>query len=129
MLAMFALTALVWLALPIMRNWAVLTRRASPRYYQDFRSEPPPEWIERPARAYENLMQAPTLLYVISILMIVTAWADSVQVTLAWIFVALRAVHAAIYIVFNHLLARFASFALSSFALWEIWLRYALHAL
>jgi hypothetical protein len=129
MLAMFALTAVVWLALPIMRNWAVLTRRASARYYQDFRTEPPPEWIERPARAYENLMQAPTLLYVISILMIVTAWADSVQLTLAWIFVALRAVHAAIYIGVNHLLARFASFALSSLALWEIWLRYALHAL
>ncbi|ARN83051.1 MAPEG family protein [Methylocystis bryophila] len=129
MLAMFALTVVVWLVLPMMRNWAVLTRRASARYYQDFRSEPPPEWIERPARTYDNLMQAPILLYVISILMIVTAWADSVQVTLAWIFVALRAVHAAIYIGSNHLLARFASFALSSLALWEIWLRYALHAL
>lgn len=129
MLAMFALTVAVWLALPIMRNWAIGTRRASANYYRDFRSEPPPEWIERPARAYDNLMQAPTLLYVISILMIVTAWADSVQVTLAWIFVVLRAVHAAIYMGSNHLLARFVSFALSSLALWEIWLRYALHTL
>lgn len=129
MLALFALTVAVWIALPITRNWAVLTGRASPRYFHDFRTDPPAEWIERPARTYDNLMQAPTLLYVISILMIVTPWADSVQVTLAWIFVALRAIHAAIYIGSNHLLARFASFALSSFALWEIWLRYALHVL
>lgn len=129
MFAQFALTVLVWIALPIARNWAVFTGRASPRYFQDFRTNPPAEWIERPARAYNNLMQAPTLFYVIALLMMVTPWADSVQLTLAWVFVALRALHAAIYIGLNHLLARMASFGLSSFALWEIWLRYALHAL
>ena len=129
MFALFTLTALVWIALPITRNWAVLTGGASPRYFQDFKTNPPAEWIERPARAYNNLMQAPTLFYVIALLMIVTPWADSVQLTLAWVFVGLRALHVAIYIGLNHLPARMASFGLSSFALWEIWVRYALHAL
>jgi len=128
MLALFALTAAVWIAIPLVRNWAVATRRASRKYYLDYRTNPPEEWIERPARAYNNLLQAPTLFYVIALLMIVTPWADAIQIELAWIFVALRVLHAGIYIGLNHLPSRFAAFGLSSFALWEMWARYALHA-
>jgi len=128
MLAMVVVTTAVWLAMASVRNWAILTGRASPKHYLDYKSDPPPDWIERPARAYDNLMQAPTLFYVISILMIVTGWADSTQVTLAWMFVALRAAHAVIYIGVNVLPARFVSFALSCFALWEMWARFALNA-
>jgi hypothetical protein len=128
MLAMFALTTAVWICIPLIRHWAVYTRRARLQYYADFRTNPPEEWLERPARAFNNLMQAPTLFYVLSLLMIVTYWADSVQIALAWIFVALRVVHAVVYLVANHLPSRFASFALSSFALWEMWMRYGLNA-
>ncbi len=128
MLAMFAITLGAWLLIPVSRHWAGLTRRASFEWLRNFRGEPPAEWIERPARTYNNLMQAPTLLYVVSLLMIVTPWADGVQVQLAWIFVALRAAHALIYIMFNHLMLRFASFALSSFVLWAMWARFAAYA-
>lgn len=128
MLAMFALTMLVWIGIPVSRHWAVLMRGASIKYFLDFRTDPPEERLERPARAFNNLMQAPTLFYVLALLMIVTRWADAIQIELAWIFVALRVAHAAIYIGFNHLPSRFASFALSSFALWEMWARFALNA-
>ncbi|MGA8172462.1 MAG: MAPEG family protein [Methylocystis sp.] len=128
MLAMFAITLVVWVLIPLSRHWAVLTRRASAKYYLDFQKDPPAEWIERPARTYNNLMQAPTLFHVVSLLMIVTPWADHAQLELAWIFVALRAAHALIYLGANHLMLRFASFALSSFVLWAMWARFALIA-
>lgn len=128
MLAMFGITLVVWVLLPLSRHWAVLTRRASPKYFVDFQKDPPAEWLERPARTYNNLMQAPTLFYVVSLLMIVTPWADQAQMELAWIFVALRAAHALIYLALNHLMLRFASFALSSFVLWAMWARFALIA-
>lgn len=127
MFAMFGLTALVWALMGSFRQAAVFMRKASPKYYGDFRSDPPPDWVERPARAFNNLMQAPMLLYVAAILMLITPWADRAQIHLAWLFVAVRALHAAVYIAYNYVPLRFAAYVASSLALGEMWLRLALH--
>src|SRR5690349_254193 len=52
MLAMFALTAVVWLLMVLARNSAILIGKASMKYYADYRTSPPQEWIERPARTF-----------------------------------------------------------------------------
>ena len=128
MLAMFGLTAAVLLFLFVWRNVFIATGRASANFYLDYQSNPPAEWIERPSRVFNNLMQAPTLFYVVALLMMVTPWADGVEVELAWIFVGLRTLHAAIYLALNRLLWRGASYALSVVALCAMWARYALAA-
>lgn len=127
-IAMFALTAVVWSSMLLWRNIAVFLRRASIRYYQDYRSDPPDEWIERPARAFNNLMQLPTLFYVIAILMMITPWADRAQIDLAWMFIGVRAAHAANYIAFNYLPFRFAFYSISCVALAVMWARFAINA-
>jgi hypothetical protein len=58
MTAMFALTGAVWLLMVISRNVAVLLGAASVKYFRDYGDGAPDEWIERPARAFDNLMQA-----------------------------------------------------------------------
>ncbi len=127
MLVLAALTFAALLSTASIRNWAVRTRRMSVKYARDLRTDPPAEWIERPARTYNNLMQAPSLFYVISLLMIVTPWTDAAQIRLAWAFVALRAAHALIFLAANNVPLRFAAFAASSLALMAMWGRFAVY--
>lgn len=126
MIAMFTLTAAVWLLMVIYRNGAVLLGAVTVRYFRDSGADAPPEWIERPTRTFDNLMQVPTLFYVVAVLMIALRKIDASQVSLAWIYVAARASHAAIYILFNYVPLRFAFYAASCITLAVMWARLAL---
>lgn len=126
MIAMFTLTAAVWLLMVIYRNGAVLLGAVTVRYFRDCGPDAPPEWIERPTRTFNNLMQAPTLFYVVALLMIALRKIDASQVSLAWIYVATRAIHAAVYILFNYVPLRFAFYAASCITLAVMWARLAL---
>ncbi len=127
MVAMFALTAAVWLLMVVSRNVAVLLGAASVKYFRDFdEASAPDEWLERPARSFNNLMQAPTLFYVVALLVIVLRSVDASQVSLAWLYVVTRAIHAAIYILFNYVPLRFAFYAVSCVTLAVMWARLAL---
>ncbi|MEE2775377.1 MAG: MAPEG family protein [Acidobacteriota bacterium] len=48
--------------------------------------------------------------------------------TLAWLFVVARTLHAAVYIGFNRLAYRFALFASSCVVLGVLWIRFALQS-
>jgi hypothetical protein len=129
MVALFAVTALVGFVMMLARNGAVIRGLATVEYYAKYRSADAPEdRIERPARTFNNLMQVPTLFYVVCILMIVTKRADEAQIQLAWGYVALRAAHAAFYILVNAVPYRFAIWLASSVALCVIWWRFAASA-
>jgi hypothetical protein len=126
MLAMFALTAVVWVLMVFFRFGAVLYGAASIKYFRDYKTEPPAEWIERAARTFNNQMQVPMLFYTIALLMMIIPWADRVQVSLAWMFVVMRVIHTAIYIGFNYVPFRFATYAVSCITLGVMWIRFAL---
>lgn len=128
MIAMFVLTAAVWVLMVVFRNGAVLLGAASLAYFRTYMSEKPDEWIERPARTFNNLMQAPMLFYVVALLMTAIPWADRAQISLAWIYVASRAIHALIYIGFNYVPFRFATYSVSCITLGTMWARLALEA-
>lgn len=125
MVAQFWLTALVWLAMVVTRNAALIRGTASVRYYVGYQANPPDERVERPARTFNNLMQVPTLFYVVCLLMLVTQHVDAAQLTLAWAFVGLRALHAALYVAFNRIQYRFALWASSCIVLGVLWYRFA----
>jgi hypothetical protein len=129
MVTLFILTASVWLIMVVVRNVAVIRGLASIGYFADYKSDIPADdrW-ERPARTFNNLMQVPTLFYVICILMLVAKETDNVQVALAWTFVTLRWFHAVIYMVLNWVPYRFAVWASSCITLCVIWFRFAAQA-
>lgn len=127
--ALVALTALVWVTMVLVRNWAVLSERASLNYYAAYKEDVPEEWIERPARVFNNLMQAPQLFYVVCVLMMVTRELDRAQLALAWLYVALRAVHAIIYVGWNYVPYRFGAWIASCIALGVLWARFVLQTL
>jgi hypothetical protein len=128
-IALVVLTAIVGLMMAVYRNIAVIRGAASARYFKAFTADEPPEWVERPARAYMNLLELPVLFYVVCLLMLATGRFDSVQVSLAWVFVIARYVHAFIHIGFNYVPLRFAAFLAGVVTLAVIWTRFAVQNL
>jgi hypothetical protein len=122
------LLAVIWLLMAGFRNYAILRGIARGRYYVDYKSEAPPDWVERPARTFNNLMQAPMLFFVVCALMMITRELDSAQLWLAWTFVAARIVHALIYVAWNHVPSRFCSWMCGMIALIVIWTRFAMQS-
>lgn len=124
--ALVVLTAIVALFMLVYRNLALLRGAASARYFKTFMADQPAEWVERPARTYMNLLELPVLFYVVCLLMLTTRRLDSIQVALAWVFVATRYAHAFIYIGFNYVPVRFVAFLSGVLTLVVIWTRFAL---
>jgi hypothetical protein len=124
--ALVALTGLVWVLMVVVRNTAVFRGTASIGYYRGYTGSAPPEWIERPARAFMNLLEVPVLFYLVCVLMLVTQRFDSTQVALAWAFVAIRAAHAAIHIAWNDVRVRFFAYLSGCLVLAALWVRFAL---
>ncbi len=124
--ALVALTGVVWALMVVVRNTAVFRGAASIGYYRGYTGNAPPEWIERPARAFMNLLEVPVLFYLVCLLMLVTQRFDSTQVALAWTFVAIRAAHAAIHIGWNDVRVRFAAYLAGCLVLAALWMRFAL---
>src|ERR1700675_3070378 len=115
--ALVVLTAIVLLMTVVYRNVALIRGAASARYFRIFTADMPAEWVERPTRTYMNLLELPVLFYVVCLLMLTTGRFDAVQVSLAWVFVITRYVHAFIYIGFNHVPLRFTAFLTGVFTL------------
>ena len=126
--AMGLLVAIVWLWMVVYRNLATLRGETPSAYYVAYSGPAPADWIERPARAFNNLMQLPTLFYVVCVLMLLTQHIDRAQLAYAWLFVALRALHAIVYIAWNVVAYRFAIWLMGSLTLFILWLRFALQA-
>lgn len=110
MFALMGLTACVWIAMALLRNLMVSLGKASMRYYHRYAEEAPPEWIERPGRTFNNLMQVPPMFYAVCLIAMTLDQVDGVQVQLAWLFVAARVAHALIMLLWNFVPYRFAAY-------------------
>jgi len=114
-----------WLSRWRLPNLALIRGAASARYFRTYSADSPAEWVERPARAYMNLLELPVLFYVVCLLMLATGRFDSVQVSLAWVFVVARCAHAFIHVAFNYVPLRFAAFLAGVVTLAVMWTRFA----
>jgi hypothetical protein len=71
---------------------------------------------------FDNQFQLPVLFYVAALLALWTANIGWVELILAWLFVALRYVHAAIHTTSNSLLPRFSVYTAGMVVLIALWL-------
>ena len=71
---------------------------------------------------FDNQFQLPVLFYVAVMLVLWTGSVCWVELILAWLFVALRYVHAAIHVTTNTLLQRFAVYTAGLAVLAALWL-------
>lgn len=126
--ALVGLTGLVWLAMVTVRYIAVTKRLAAARYYRSYDTQPPPEWIERPARAFGNLLEVPVLFYLVALLMLFTSTFDRTQIVLSWVFVGFRVLQALIHISVNRVPWRFSAYVSGCIVLIIVWVRFAISA-
>jgi len=119
MLAMFVLTALVWVflyakRLPAMRRAGVPAQQYTT---PDRGAALLPESVGYPANNFRNLFELPVVFYALCLYLHVTGTADAVDVTAAWVFFVFRAVHSAIHCTVNIVILRFTAYLVSSVAL------------
>ncbi len=84
-------------------------------------SVPWPDRLKQIANAYQNQLEVPVLFYVAALLAIVAGVVDAFVVGLAWAFVALRIVHAAIHVTHNVVIRRFQVFVAGVVVLSVMW--------
>ncbi len=85
-----------------------------------------PDHVAQCSNAFDNQFQIPVLFYVLTAFAMITKQADLVFVIMAWIFVALRALHAWIYVTTNNIRNRFNSYLAGVLVLMLMWLLFAL---
>ena len=91
-----------------------------------------PNWpprIQQISNCFDNQFQLPMLFYVLTILALFLRKADLLFVVMAWIFVLLRIVHAAIHVTSNHVGRRFQAFAAGAVVLLLMWVVFAVRIL
>jgi hypothetical protein len=125
LLAMMALTALVWLFMYVRRLGYMLAKGIDAQAVSTPQKMAAliPEAVERPANNLRNLLELPVLFYALCLLLTQMGWAQALDVQLAWAFVGLRALHSLVHCTFNYVNARFAFYALSSIVLWVMLVR------
>lgn len=67
-----------------------------------------------PADNYNHLMEQPTIFYAVALSLALVSAGNTLNATLAWIYVALRIVHSLVQISVNHVPTRFALHALGT---------------
>jgi hypothetical protein len=120
------LVLLIWMA--ALNRSAVVRREVR---WQDIALREP-NWPARNLQirnAFLNQLETPLLFYVLTILAWITRHADLLFVILAWIYVALRIVHAYIHVTDNYVPRRGAAFIMSAIVLALMWLIFMLRIL
>jgi hypothetical protein len=127
MFALAAWTMIVLLAIPVVRIRAARRREVRPNDFRFGESAAVLGQVSLPNRNYMNLLELPMLFYVVCLILFVTAGATNLAVAIAWLYVGLRIVHSLIHLTYNHMVHRFAAFAISSTVLALLWALAALH--
>jgi hypothetical protein len=72
------------------------------------------QWI---SHNFNHLHESPTVFYAVALALAIIGQGDGLNVTIAWIYVALRIAHSLVQALWNRVMVRFLLFALSSLAL------------
>jgi hypothetical protein len=81
--------------------------------------------IDSAAHNLANLFEMPVLFFALVPLLLIFHHANHIQVALAWVFVALRALHSFIHIANRPALARFRTYLASCMVLSVMWIGFA----
>ena len=110
----------------VVRVKAVRLRKISPRYFKLNRGGELPDNVTAVSQNYGNLLELPTLFYVVCIIAIILDQSAEYFLMHAWAFVILRYIHSYIHTTYNHILHRLYAFALSGFILLSMWVKVVL---
>jgi hypothetical protein len=122
------LTFVVLLLIPIRRFRAAFAGQVEAGDFRYGESARVPGEVSIPNRNYMNLLELPTLFYVVCVLNYVTSPTVSAgTLALAWVYVAFRALHSLIHLTYNDVMHRLAPFVASNVVLAGLWIALFAH--
>ena len=121
MCAMVVLTCCVLGALFRARVKSVSSGQIEARYFKTYRGEDEPDSLVQLSRHYINIFEAPTLFYVACLVAMITEQSTALLISLAWLYVGLRVIHAYIHIGSNKLRPRIRVYLGSWIVLATMW--------
>jgi hypothetical protein len=120
--AQVGLTFLVWLWMYATRIYTLQKNDIDPNELRSVEDEhrllKP---VLGPSENLVNLSEMPVLFYVACLLAYLSHTLTDTLLTLAWLFVAFRALHSLIHCSYNRVMHRFTAYFISSLCLWGIW--------
>lgn len=120
--AMALLTYIALALIPIRRFRAAAGGHVTADDFKLGESANVPARVAVANRAYMNLLELPVLFYVAALMYFVSGRLDTTALSLAWAYVALRAVHSLIHLTYNNVFHRLTAFALSNVVLGAFWI-------
>jgi hypothetical protein len=125
MTALAAWTFAVLLLIPIARFRAGARGEVNAGDFRHGESARVPGAVSLPNRNFMNLLELPTLFYVVCIALYVTLSVDAFAVALAWLYFALRVAHSLVHLTYNDVYHRLGVYAASGVVLALLWARFA----
>ena len=122
MVAMVLLTFVVGAVAVKFRFASVKGGEVSAKYYKLMQGEDVPEIITKTTRCFNNQFEVPVLFYAACTLYLSLGIESVAGLILAWLFVALRCIHAYIHLTYNHLIHRISAFWLAFITVIILWL-------
>jgi hypothetical protein len=122
--ALVALTFAVALLIPYVRFRAAFRGQVKAKDFRYGESANVPGVVMLPNRNLMNLLELPLLFYIVCVALYVTKTVDGAALWLAWLYVALRAMHSAVHLTYNNVFHRLAAFAASNVVLLVLWIRF-----
>jgi len=107
-------TFLVLVQIPIRRFHAAFKGRVVASDFRHGESDRVPSDVAVPNRVFMNLVEVPSLFYVVCMILFLSGAVTGVSLALAWAYLGLRVVHSLIYLTYNNVVHRFAVFAISN---------------
>ena len=127
MFALVLLTGAVLIILFRSRVRAVQQGSVSSKYFHIYQGEMEPEQSAKASRHFSNLFEAPTLFYAACLAGLGTHDDAGMLLFLAWLYVALRVVHAVIHLGGNRLRHRIRAYFAGWLILVAMWLQVIAH--
>ncbi|HTQ14943.1 MAG TPA: MAPEG family protein [Rhizomicrobium sp.] len=121
MCAVVALTFGALALVPVRRFRAGFAGKVTDADFRFGESARVPGDVSIPNRNYMNLLEMPVLFHLACVVLYLRGAADGLALTLAWVYVALRAAHSAIHLTYNNVYHRLTAFAASNFFVLGLW--------
>jgi hypothetical protein len=126
MAAMVLLTLMVMIGMVRGRIRAVKQGAVKGTYYKTYQGDTEPRELAQFSRHFVNLFESPVLFYVACLAAMITGQDGGLLVGIAWLFVAIRVVHAVVHLTSNKIPLRMAAFGISWLVLAAMWVQLTL---
>lgn len=121
---MMLLTLAVWLTMFYLRVGHINRTGIQPKTRADLDAFPPRAVAV--SNNFQNLFELPVIFYACVLALYVLRQADHIHVICAFGFLFFRVLHSLIHCTYNHIMQRFAVYAIASLFLWVMVVRLAL---